>query len=228
MLLKRVQEKLKSAKSISYDIHYRFKFFDEDDTETFNAHVDLLREPKDTLAGCYLLVHHKDGFTKFYDTRNLYYIKPKDTSVEIVDIHKYRWSVTSGNVADGVISQAFLDPTMLDYYSDSTTEIKNLGDSIVGGDHNALTLFSIKKQNEDGFEQFPYYTVIDPSLDFGIYSRGTVKWQGKYQFREVAYSNVEFDKVDSNYFLHYQMPKGYRMSIIRISLQKSSLILSKR
>ena len=56
MLLKRVQEKLMNAKSISYDAHCRFKFFDYDDTETFDAHVDLLREPKDTVNGCYILV----------------------------------------------------------------------------------------------------------------------------------------------------------------------------
>ncbi len=213
MLLKRVQEKLKSAKSISYDIHCRFKFFDEDDTDTFDAHVDLLREPEDSINGCYLLVQLESNFMKyfgikFYDTKNLYLLFPKDSSIEIFDIRKLGWNITHGNTADEVILQSFLDPSKLDY--DSTVEITYLGDSIIRGSHILNTL-SVKRKSEDGYEWFPYYTVIDPALDFGVYSRGIVKHQGKYQYKEAAYSNVEFDKVDSNYFNNFKLPEGCRV-----------------
>src|SRR5689334_14357310 len=61
MLIKQVQDKLKASKSISYDIKYRTKLFSHDDTMAYEAHVDILRVPEDSLCGCYIYVRFKSG-----------------------------------------------------------------------------------------------------------------------------------------------------------------------
>jgi hypothetical protein len=213
MLIKRIQEKLKASKSISYDIKYRSKCFDCEDTTLYDAHVDILRVPEDSLAGCYLVAKYKNGMTKLYDGENIYYITLKDTSIEVVDTKIYKWNPTRGNFADGVFSTSFLNPSKLDYYSDSTIEISFLHDSLVRDKELPLKIIMIKGKDNDGFMNYPSYRAIDPALNFGVYSRGVTKWesQDKYQYDEASFSNVEFDKVDSDYFKHYPMPKNYRI-----------------
>ena len=211
ILLKRVQEKLKKAKSISYDIRYRLKCFDCDDTTVYEARVDILRVPNDSLVGFYVLAHFKDGFTKLYSGDTIYYITPKDSSIEIVDTRKYPRNPLQGNFHDYVFSKSFIDPSRLD--STGATHIEFLRDSTIK-ENQILHALLIQRDSADGFAPDPAYLVIDPSIDFGIYSRGGTRWsaQSQYQYDEASYSHVEFDKVDSNYFKSYKLPQDYKIT----------------
>jgi thiol-disulfide isomerase/thioredoxin len=211
MLLKRVQDKLKNVKSISYDIKYHSKCFDCDDTDIFEAHVDLLRVPEDTLAGVYLFANYKKGFSKLYDGKNIYFINSKDTSVTVTDMGVYPRDPTQGNFNDKVFSRSFIDPSRLDY--DSLVEIILLHDSIIEDNKRIMNVLTIKKPPEDDFEYSPMYFVFDPSLNFSVYTKRVAKWtsQNKYQYDEVEFLNVEFDKVDGNYFKNFKMPDGYKI-----------------
>ncbi len=211
ILLKRVQEKLKRARSISYDVHYRLKYFSKEDTATFDAHVDILRDPSDSIAGCYLWVRHTNGFTKFYDTKTLYVIKQKDTSVNITDIHKYPRSVTRGWYGDFVIDDFFLHCANPKPYYDSSVSMKILRDSTSGDRKNTFTILTYQFPSDSDAESGPRVWVIDKNLDFPVYRRSVAKFQGNYQYDEVQYTNVKFDNLDTNYFKTFQAPNNYKV-----------------
>ncbi|MFI5265023.1 MAG: TlpA disulfide reductase family protein [Candidatus Kapaibacterium sp.] len=210
-ILKRIQDKLKSARSISYDVHYRLKFFSKEDTNTYDAHVDILREPSDSAAGCYLWVRHTNGFTKFYDTKTLYIIRQKDTSVNMTDIHKYPRPVTRGWYGDAVLDDMFLQAVSGKSYFDSTVEMKYTGDSTdrSGRLYSNLT-YRFRSTEEMEFE--PNYWLVDNNLDYPVFRHALAKFQGNYQFDEVQYSNVVFDKLDTNYFKKFAVPSEYKVT----------------
>ncbi|QAA82540.1 TlpA family protein disulfide reductase [Aequorivita sp. H23M31] len=102
--------------SIEYDVDYRIKFFDYDDTTKLKAHCILIKSEKDSLFGGYIWYSRKDSlnnFTKYYDLSDLYYIDHNKKEVTRFDLEKNPPSSITGMVDGEVININFLNPQKL-------------------------------------------------------------------------------------------------------------------
>src|SRR5690606_14695883 len=99
--LQKFYTKYNTHQSVSYDIHYKMKFFDEAEPFDINSHVDIVNSHKDTIFKEVFLYNRKDSLFdihKYYKPDNLFVIDHKHRIVTIFDASKGEISPITGNV----------------------------------------------------------------------------------------------------------------------------------
>lgn len=124
----------------SYDIHYRMKYFSDDDTLDIHARVDLVRATSDSIFGGALWIH-QDSTDRYYDREYLYFINHAQKHITRYAAHDGQDFIITGNTVGDVINTSFLDPQRLySLLSDSTTVSRSGDTTITGAAMRFLTL----------------------------------------------------------------------------------------
>lgn len=97
--------------SVSYDIDYQIKFFNQiQDTTKVNAKVDLIRETNDSIFGGYIWVT-ADSVSTYYNREALYSIN--HATQKIIKFPKEKTSPLTGTIIGEIYKTYFLKPESL-------------------------------------------------------------------------------------------------------------------
>ena len=97
--------------SVSYDIDYQIKFFNQiQDTTIVNAKVDLIRETNDSIFGGHIWVT-ADSVSTYYNREALYSIN--HATHKIIKFPKEKTSPLTGTIIGDVYKTYFLKPERL-------------------------------------------------------------------------------------------------------------------
>ena len=101
----------KQYSSVSYDIDYQIKYFNQiEDTTKVTAQVDLIRETNDSIFGGYIWIT-ADSVSTYYNTEALYSIN--HVVKKIIKYPKEKTSPLTGSILSDLYNTYFLKPTRL-------------------------------------------------------------------------------------------------------------------
>lgn len=193
-LVKQTIEKYKNHTSISYDIVYTMKFFDEDEPFDVQSKVLIKKVENDTIFKSKFLYSRKDSLTevsKYYDTDFLYVINHREQKITR---YKEEFSPIKGAVDGNLIDTYF--------YNIEKIEKKLNKEDIQVSYKDSTDFLKVIFQYPD-FED--YY-----EMEESIYIRKSTKtiekitYQAKYkdqiQKNKWLLSNINFDEVQESSF----------------------------
>lgn len=110
-LANQFNEEINQHSSVSYNIDYQIKFFNQiQDTTKVNVKVDLIRETNDSIFGGYIWVT-ADSVSTYYNREALYSIN--HATQKIIKFPKERTSPLTGTIIGDVYKTYFLKPERL-------------------------------------------------------------------------------------------------------------------
>lgn len=109
--------------SLSYDINYQIKYFNqiEDTTKVF-AQIDLIKAPEDTIFGGHVWIS-SDSIDRYYDTNFLYLIQHKKKTITRYPKNK-SFAITGNTVGEAIRMYFFAPQRLITGLSDSTNIIE--------------------------------------------------------------------------------------------------------
>src|SRR5690606_1220389 len=210
--LQKFYTKYNTHQSVSYDIHYKMKFFDEAEPFHINSHVDIVKSQKDTIFKEVFLYNRKDSLFdihKYYKPDSLFVIDHKDRIVTIFDASKGEISPITGNVDGNVLDVAFKEAKKMRrnlIYSKNKITYR---DSL-----NYLKILIEYPDDEDYYGAKKSYIIDKQTLAF-IQINYEARYKDQIQTNQWLLSNVVFDNVIeqdlsnkvNQYFKEYQIEK---------------------
>lgn len=204
-LLKETVEKYKNHKSISYDLNYIMKSFDDEIPFLFNTHVDLVRNTNDTIFGGMFLYKRNDSFTvqdtvidinlhKFYDLKQLYIINHLEKKITSFEPSKGETFPITGSTDGDALKSYFLN-------------IQRLEKSILNGKvtfhsdrDNDKNFLKITQTHPDEDEFYGYESNFYINKKTKNIEKITFKAQYKDQIQtnNWEFNNIQFDKVQES------------------------------
>lgn len=211
-ILQKFYTKYNTHQSISYDIYYKMKFFDEDEPIHINSHVDIVKSQRDTIFKEVFLYNRKDSLFdihKYYKPDSLFVIDHKDRIVTIFDASKGEISPITGNVDGNVLDVAFKEAKKMRrnlIYSKNKITYR---DSL-----NYLKILIEYPDDEDYYGAKKSYIIDKQTLAF-IQINYEARYKDQIQTNQWLLSNVVFDNVIeqdlsnkvNQYFKEYQIEK---------------------
>lgn len=181
-------------KSIQYDIDYRIKFFDYDDTTKLSANCILIREKEDTVFGGYIWYSRKDSlndFVKYYDLSNLYIIDHNKKEVTLFDLKKYPPSPIINSMDGEIINTYFLKPEKMNQLVSDSSNVVSYSKQ------NNILNVNVKIQDDSPLSNQNKTIFIDKSKNKidGITFRAEL--DNQFQYNQWDLSNVEFNTLTS-------------------------------
>lgn len=188
-VLTKVKDNYYKHSSIVYNINYKQKFFDGDDTLQQNGTCKLVRETTDTLFGEYICFLTSDSIERYYDLTNIYFIDHSKKQITEYKAHENQTDVITRNTAGSIIKTNFIyTDKLLSDFKDTTAKTTLLSD-------NNHFIVTIKYANEKPFSEMERNVWIRKN-DFVIEKiTYKVKFQGNYQVNEWNLSDIEFDNI---------------------------------
>lgn len=211
-LLQKFYTKYNTHQSVSYDIHYKMKFFDEAEPFHINSHVDIVKSQKDTIFKEVFLYNRKDSLFdihKYYKPDSLFVLNHKKGIVTIFDASKGEISPITGNVDGNVLDVAFKEAKKMRrnlIYSKNKITYR---DSL-----NYLKILIEYPDDEDYYGAKKSYIIDKQTLAF-IQINYEARYKDQIQTNQWLLSNVVFDNVIeqdlsnkvNQYFKEYQIEK---------------------
>ena len=126
-------EEYEHYSSISYDIDYQIKYFNQiEDTTKIKAKVDLIRESNDSIFGGYIWIT-ADSVSTYYNTEALYSINHGMN--KIFKYPKTKTSPLTGTILRDIYNTYFLKPTrLIKGIQDSATIVTLTEETMYGRD----------------------------------------------------------------------------------------------
>lgn len=190
-LANQIVAKFESKNSLSYDINYRIKFFNQlDDTTKVSANIDLIRQNNDTIFGGYVWIK-SDSMARYYDTRNTYFINHRNQS--ITKYPKEKPFAITGNTLDETIRIYFLKPRrLINGVTDSTINITLTEDKLNGIDTWKLAY----KFDDDQYSSNTWKDIwIEKESNFIPKMRYSSDMQGENQYNQWELSNLTYNDI---------------------------------
>ena len=188
-LANQIVAKFESKNSLSYDINYRIKFFNQlDDTTKVSANIDLIRQNNDTIFGGYVWIK-SDSMARYYDTRNTYFINHRNQS--ITKYPKEKPFAITGNTLNETIRIYFLKPRrLINGVTDSTINITLTEDKLNGIDTWKLAY----KFDDDQYSSNTWKDIwIEKESNFIPKMRYSSDMQGENQYNQWELSNLTYN-----------------------------------
>ena len=197
-----VIEKRKMHRSLSYDVRFLHKSFSRDDTFAFNAHVELVRVPEDSLFHGMVLVK-MDTVWYGYDGHKIFRRNMKTNEVLYDNAATSPGLFILGNIRKNLIDDGFLinRSSLLDVVRDPQYECW-FSDEFIGryclGMHFRLP-------DEGELVQQNVFGAIDTTEHYIIKKTFSSYFQGTEQYQEWNYDNVKFGQDSSIQGLDWNM-----------------------
>lgn len=196
--IKEVAEYYAEHTSMSADVAYKVKYFDNDDTTKINTSVKLIRDTKDTIyGGIVWYKSHIDSIykniEKYYDENKLYLIKNDSLSILRYDAKKGETFIIDGASDGDVMNIHFLKPEKLaEVLNDSL--IKNtIKDTVFNNKEYAL--LSLQYPDEDDFTGRLKKVFINKDSKTIEKITYYCQYHDQYQYNEWNITNIKFNSV---------------------------------
>ncbi|WP_300662945.1 TlpA disulfide reductase family protein [Fluviicola sp.] len=111
-ILEKTIEKYQSHRSVSYDITYEMKYFDDEKPNTVTSHVDMLKSETDSVFKGFFVYDKKDSFSneiKYYKPTDLFVIDLNKEVVIKFDAAKKQTAPITGKMDGSVLKIYFLE-----------------------------------------------------------------------------------------------------------------------
>lgn len=142
----------KKQSSISYDINYKIKYYDNDDTITQNGNCKMIRDTKDIIFGAYFWYDVKNNeeinYSKYFDGNYCYYIDHKGKAITRFNAKKGDTNVINGATDGEMINIKFMRPHSITEYINERGNITTYADTMIN--KNAFGSVRIDFANEEG------------------------------------------------------------------------------
>ncbi len=185
-----VFDKLMRHTSISYDIEYKIKHLNSNDTTKIFTKIDLIRDTNDTVFGGYFWIDI-DSIKRFYNTKNIYSIYDKEK--EIVRFKKNETFAITNKTDGNSIETYFLNPNRLTYCVNDTANTIKL--SVQKNNNEEVYVLHCDFPQSEYFESM-YKEIYIDKLTYNIVKIAFfVKMQGETQYNEWNLSNIIYDKI---------------------------------
>ena len=201
-IVAKVVEKRKNFTSLSYDIRFLYKPFSRDDTLAYNAHVELVRVPVDTLFHGLVLIqmdtvwYGYDGhkiFRRNMRTNEVLFDNAATTPGLFILSTAYKNLVDDGFLINrGSLLEVIKDPQYECRFSDEFFGRYCLG-------------MHFRLPDEEEVTHQMVFGVIDTSEHYFIQKTYSSYFQGNEQYQEWNYYNVQFGQDTSIQGLDWTM-----------------------
>ena len=181
--------------SVSYDIDYQIKFFNQiQDTTIVNAKVDLIRETNDSIFGGHIWVT-ADSVSTYYNREALYSIN--HATHKIIKFPKEKTSPLTGTIIGEIYKTYFLKPeSLLRGVSDSAVSATISEERISSRDTWKVS-YDIEA-NEDVTDLWKNIW-IDKENFVVLKINYHAESQGEHQYNQWDLFNVSFDSITVDY-----------------------------
>lgn len=194
-LINEIIQKYNSHNSMSFDINYMMKFFDEEKPIYLNSSVKIERDLNDKVFRSKFAYTRNDSIfqlIKYYDTENLYIIEHKNKKITKYNTKKKETFPITGNIDGRVIDVYFSKISTVPVSINNPKNIKTYTDS---ANYIIVKLqFPDKEDYYDETEQF-FFNKELKVIDKITYS---AKYKDQVQKNQWLLSNITFDAFNSN------------------------------
>jgi len=200
-LIENVVNKYKKATSISYDAHYKIKYFDSDDsdTTTVNGHCKLIRDAKDTIFGGGWIWMDFDGdaeisgYSLYYDLEHLYHIEPNKREITKFEPFKDETGPITGATQGVLKNTFFFKPERLLEYLDNKDNKCTIKEVIVGNKNMVKVSINFPDEEEITNENTTIY-INQKTLEVEKITY-FAQLLDQHQYNEWNLSNIMFNDV---------------------------------
>ena len=193
-LVKQTIEKYKKHNSISYDITYTMKFFDEDEPFEVKSHVLIKKVENDTVFKSKFLYSRKDSLTevsKYYDTDFLYVINHREQKITR---YKEEFSPIKGAIDGNLIDTYFYNIEKIEKKLNKEEIQVSFKDST---DFLKLTFQYSDFEDYYGMEESIFIRKSTKTIEKITYQ---AKYKNQIQINKWLLSNIKFDEVQESSF----------------------------
>ncbi len=194
-LINEIIQKYNSHKTMSFDINYMMKFFDEEKPIYLNSSVKIERDLNDKVFRSKFAYTRNDSMfqlIKYYDTENLYLIEHKNKKITKYNTKKKETFPVTGNIDGRVIDVYFSKIGNVPAAINNQKNIKTYTDSV---NYIIVKLqFPDEGDYYDETEQF-FFNKELKVIDKITYS---AKYKDQIQKNQWLLSNITFDTFNSN------------------------------
>lgn len=216
-ILKKIYTKYDGHQSISYDIEYMMKFFDESEPFYVNSHVDIIKSNTDTIFNQLFLYSRKDtlfDLIKYYKPDSLFVINLKDQLITSFDPTKGETSTITGNVDGDVLEAGFEEVNKL------KRSLANVNNKIVYKDTLYFLKITIELPNGEDIYGKKKTFVIDKKNYLISQINFEARYKDQIQKNQWLLNNIVFDKVTEvslsnkvvQYFKEFKKEKYVRLT----------------
>jgi thiol-disulfide isomerase/thioredoxin len=189
-IINKLIDKRASYESLSYDIKFRNKAFSKDDTINYNAKVELIRVPEDTLFHGHVFMD-MDTAWYGYDGEKIF-----SRNIETNEVIYDNAATSPGlfilsNIRNNLVDDGFLkmNTGLRQVISDPQYNC-HFTDDFIDGVH-CLGL-SFRAPDDAEFTNHVYFVAIDTAEYYIKKKTYSVYYQGNEQYQEWNYSNLKF------------------------------------
>ena len=202
--------------SINYDVDYRIKFFDNDDTTILKSNVSIFRDKNDSVVGGVFWVKNHDSLSgnhdMYYDLEHTYYINHDKNEI----IRFKNEPPNMGSLDVKMILTGFIEPQNLVKAIRDTQNIVSFSDSnSINGKFikttfkipdnelvkNIVRSYSLNSQNGN-VEEIKSTVEMDDQVEFNHWQLSNIKFDNvtpkdlKKQFEKLkeTYSTIDYKK----------------------------------
>ena len=181
--------------SVSYDIDYQIKFFNQiQDTTIVNAKVDLIRETNDSIFGGHIWVT-ADSVSTYYNREALYSIN--HATHKIIKFPKEKTSPLTGTIIGDVYKTYFLKPERLQRGVTDSAVTVTISEERISSRDTWKVNYDIEG-NKDVTDLWKNIW-IDKENFVVIKINYHAESQGEHQYNQWDLFNVSFDSITVDY-----------------------------
>lgn len=196
-ILRKVEAELKKHGSMSYEVVFRQKYSDSDDTVVINAQCELIRVQSDGHFGGAFRFTPGHNQEKVYDLEMIFSISHEKKEAVTFDPDRSGTAPVTGNVTGRVIDVNFFHPERLLDLFNEVNEVSLEGEEVIEG--KACWRIRVgMPDNDEGWTELTQRLWIDRKTFLPVRKIFSAKFQGNYHYSEWALSNVRFDETDLN------------------------------
>ncbi|MFC2131863.1 TlpA disulfide reductase family protein [Bacteroidota bacterium] len=195
-VLNEVSEIYSEHNSISYNVDFRTKYINIDDTIQVIGSCKLIRDSSDTLFGGIISYETNDSIGVYYNLEKIYSINHKELKITEYDTpFNQKWAITGSTRGDLIQVPFFETQFFLKLTEDTTNKFLIENDMIHNKEHWKITCMFPDGEQFTETEQI--FWINKDKYQINKIS-GRIKYQGNYQYQEWVLKDIEFDKVKKN------------------------------
>src|SRR5690625_120077 len=184
--------KYKSHNSVSYDIEYMIKFFDNDEPNFVDSNVWIIKDPLDTIFNSKFVYNRRDSIVnnyKYYNSPYLNVISLNEEKIVRFDASKGHTSPITGNIDGDVLKIYFFDIERLE------RKINNTKNKVKYLDTENFLKITILYPDDEDFHDCEESFYIDKTNQTIQKITYQAKYKDQIQKNSWVLSNIEFNQI---------------------------------
>lgn len=189
--------KYKSYNSVSYDVEYMIKFFDNDEPNFVNSNVYIIKDTLDTIFKSKFIYNRSDSIAnvfKYYNSPYLYVIYLNEEKVVRFDASKGHTSPVTGSIDGDVLKIYFSDIERLQ------RKLKNIENNVSYLDTANFLKITIKYPDNEDFYDCEESVYIEKTTKTILKKTYQAKYKDQIQKNRWILSNIVFDQLKNSDF----------------------------